>query len=138
MNRKQIQRFQQFIELDLLTGCWMWKGCLRAGYGIFQMNGKAMTAHRVSFVHWNGEIKKGLVMDHLCRNKNCVNPKHLESVTDKENLKRGISANRNKTHCKNGHKLIDYNLMISKNGKRNCRMCHLQWDKNYRMRLKCL
>ena len=137
MNRKQIQRFQKFIELDLLTGCWIWKGCLRAGYGIFQMNGKAMAAHRVAFTHWNGEIKIGLVMDHLCRTKNCVNPKHLEAVTDYENITRGISANRNKTHCKNGHEFTEENTYINQNLKRNCRKCHIQWTKDYLARIKC-
>lgn len=139
MNRKQIQRFQKFIELDLLTGCWLWKGCLTNGYGIFKINRKNVLAHRASFVHWNGDIPQGLEIDHLCRNRICCNPKHLESVTHKENVKRGNLGiiNKSKTHCKHGHEFNKDNTIITKGGSRNCRICVYLQNTNSKLRLKC-
>ena len=142
MNRKQIQRFQKFIELDMLTGCWIWKGCLRNGYGTVKQNGKMQLAHRISFVHWNGEIKQGLEIDHLCRNKICCNPSHLEAVTHLENLKRGNIGlfNKNKTHCIYGHEFTKENTIIKQDGRRNCRTCINRLNREWRMRqnvIKC-
>jgi len=139
MNRKQIQRFQKFIELDLLEGCWLWKGCLTNGYGIFTIKHKNVLAHRISFVHWNGEIKQGLEIDHLCRNRTCCNPAHLETVTHIVNVKRGNLGiiNKNKTHCKNGHGFTKENTIITVSGKRNCRICVYSQNRKSKLRLKC-
>jgi len=146
MNEKDIQRFQKKIELDLLTGCWVWKGTLEknTGYGKITINVKSEYAHRVAYIHWNGEVPKGLELDHLCRNKNCVNPSHLEAVTHYENNLRGISPaaiNAKKTHCMRGHEFAGDNLIIAlKSGARLCRICKNQRNLNYyhRSKLECL
>jgi len=66
-------------------GCWLWTGLLREGYGRFYVEGKTLTAHRVSWLIADRIIPEGLVLRHKCLNKNCVNPDHLETGTQKEN-----------------------------------------------------
>lgn len=69
--------------------CWVWQGTLRGGYGRFRAGRKTFSAHRVSYEHHVGAIPDGLVLDHLCRNRACINPAHLEPVTIRENIRRG-------------------------------------------------
>lgn len=85
-----------------------------------------MEVHRVSYQEFNGPILPGLVIDHLCRNKKCVNPKHLEAITSGENVLRGVgptAMNARKTHCMRGHKLL------GKVGSRSCQTCIHDRDK---------
>jgi len=96
------------------------------GYGQFSVNGKNRLAHRASYEMFCGEIPKNLTIDHKCRNPLCVNPKHLEAVSMRENTLRGtslIAENSKKTHCKRGHELSGRNLIIKKDGNRRCRTC---------------
>lgn len=103
-------------------GCWLWTGKIgHNGYG----KSSARLAHRVSWELQRGPIPAGLVIDHLCRVRHCVNPDHLEPVTIQENIRRGIgqsAVNTRKTHCIRGHALEGENLLI-KAGKRQCRDC---------------
>lgn len=75
-------------------GCWLWQGHInpQTGYGTREVRGKAWRAHRFSYVHFVGEIPDGLVLDHLCRVRHCVNPDHLEPVTPQENVARGLAG----------------------------------------------
>lgn len=76
----------------LNSGCWEWQGWRdREGYGYLSYCGRRMRAHRLSYEAFVGDIPAGLVIDHLCRNTSCVNPEHLEPVTNRENIKRGTS-----------------------------------------------
>lgn len=92
-------------------GCWEWVGAKsinRNGmaYGNLVVSGRARRAHRWMYESVYGSIPQGLVLDHLCRNTICVNPAHLEAVTNKENLLRGVGApaqNARKSRCKRGH-----------------------------------
>jgi HNH endonuclease len=102
------ERFFQYVQP---TGfCWEWTGGMIRGYGAFYFEGRKVYAHRWAYEHLVGPIGDGLVLDHLCRNKVCVNPDHVEPVTNEENLRRGYSfaarATRTGT-CYRGHPL-DY------------------------------
>lgn len=107
--------------------CWNWMGARRpVGYGTFMGPGrKHVAAHRFAYQLEVGAIPDGLFLDHLCRNPRCVNPDHLEPVTNAENILRGngMSArNARKTHCKRGHPLSGGNLVLTGYG-RQCRTC---------------
>lgn len=105
------------------SGCWLWLGTANSqGYGTLQDDGLTIRAHRVVYEAEVGPIPEGLVIDHLCRNRICVNPSHLEPVTFKENVLRGISPpanNARKTHCPRGHALSEPNV----NRRRGYRAC---------------
>ena len=97
-------------------GCWPWTAARRgreAGYGSFSVNGVTVRAHRLAYEMTHGPIPDGLTLDHLCRNGLCVNPAHLQPVTNTENVLRGISFSAQKarqTHCKYGHILEGDNV----------------------------
>lgn len=91
--RGDAERFHAKYSIDPATGCWNWLNALgRNGYGRFWMAGRLHTAHRVSWELNVGEIPDGLHIDHLCRNRRCVNPAHLEPVTVIENNRRARLA----------------------------------------------
>lgn len=107
------------------NGCWEWTAGNRGGYGRVAIHGKLMEAHRWMWERTNGPIPEGLELDHLCRNRACVNPEHLEPVSHLENIRRGETGahNARKTHCKHGHPLSGANLHIKPDGERRCRTC---------------
>jgi len=117
------------------TGCWLWLGALDTpGYGQVRQRGKMLMAHRVAYERWVGEVPAGLHVDHLCRQRCCVNPEHLEPVTNAENLRRGISHNRARTHCRAGHEFDEKNTYATPDGRRECRSCHRDRDRRRRAR----
>ena len=113
------------------TGCWEWTAGLfkKDGYGQFYNPGGSHLAHRYSYEYHVGPVPEGMQLDHLCRNRKCVNPDHLEPVTCRENLHRGDtvnSANSAKTHCLRGHPLSAENTYVYKRGSgitRKCKTC---------------
>lgn len=116
------------------TGCWIWLGSIYSqGYGMFKSHGRRYVAHRVMYEHFKGEIPAGLTLDHKCRNRWCVNPDHLEPMSLRENILRGISPSAKharQTHCKRGHLLAEPNLIHSKTkpNKRRCLECSRMWN----------
>jgi len=105
------------------SGCWLWVGATsNRGYGVIRKDKRLIFAHKLSYQYANGEMKKGLVTDHLCRVKSCVNPKHLEAVTQLINVRRG-NVSVKKSHCYRGHALKDPNLYHFKDGNRTCKTC---------------
>jgi hypothetical protein len=123
------------------SGCWLWTGTMFPnGYGMVRnVNARrgAALAHRVSYELHCQPIPDGLVIDHLCRNRCCVNPAHLEPVTFTENcvrgvgLKKGHAFQRAKTHCPKGHPYDEANTYWRKGGARGCRECGRQRSLRY-------
>lgn len=106
--------------------CWIWTACTNnEGYGVFSLDAKSQKAHRLAYTWLVGEIPQGAVLDHTCRVRNCVNPEHLEAVSDKTNILRGNGMWRKRleqTHCVRGHLLSGSNIRYEKN-KRRCKTC---------------
>jgi hypothetical protein len=118
-------------------GCWQWIGGLdRDGYGRYQRKG-VLLAHRASVILHGQKIPDGMQIDHLCRNRACVNPDHLEIVTARTNTARGLSPsaiNARKRSCSKGHPFDERNTYWAPNGTRSCRECRNQASRAYRAR----
>ena len=116
-------RITQKITVDRETGCWLWTGYTLKGYGRVSWPGGPRYAHRVVFELLVGPIPEGFDADHLCRRPACCNPQHIEPVSHRENVLRGIDA---MTTCRNGdHPWVAENIMTQANGYRTCRACRL-------------
>lgn len=120
-----VDRFWSYV--DRSGACWLWIGCLhRTGYGRVWFNGCQRQAHRVAYELEKGPIPDSLQIDHVCRNRACVRPAHMEPVTIGENLRRGVGAsamNSRKTHCPQGHPYTPENTYVG-SGNRKCRICN--------------
>src|SRR5690606_14050374 len=107
--------------------CWKWTGGLNpGGYGRFSVGGRCVAAHRFAYEALVGPIPEGLVLDHLCRNRACVNPDHTEPVTDRVNTLRGFgpsALNARATRCSEGHEFTDENTYLNQSGSRVCLTC---------------
>jgi hypothetical protein len=128
-------------RVDEATGCWEWLRAKVRGYGVVNdpRTGHNAPAHRYLYELHREPIPTGLVIDHLCRNPGCVNPWHLEPVTDGENVLRGVgpsATNARKTYCKHGHEFTPENTKVSSDGKRSCIACRRALRKTEEARAK--
>lgn len=122
---------------NLDTPCIPWEGRNNGnGYGRITVGGRQLMAHRYLWEQKNGKVPDGMQLDHLCRNRSCVNLSHLEVVTCKINVLRGVgptAQNARKTHCVNGHPFNGENLAVYK-GVRRCRTCERKRGAEYKIR----
>jgi hypothetical protein len=137
----KVNTLPMLIEKLELTesGCWEWKGGLdQHGYGAVSWGNKMHRTHRVFYMSLIRGIPEGLVIDHLCRNRKCCNPFHMEPVTLGENVKRGEAGlkKRMRTHCTRGHEYTKENVSIDKEGYGRCLPCHRELSKKWKERNK--
>lgn len=140
--KDDIDGFFLNVEVEEKSDCWCWRGYVdRNGYGLVKVKhsdgGRSnTTAHRFLWQAILGPLDRALELDHLCRNRACVNLEHLEPVTHAENVRRGSAAT--KTHCKWGHSLADAYRLKPPNGAvwRDCRTCNRICKRRYKERLK--
>lgn len=117
------------VCIDSGTQCWNWPSAGKRGYATVRVDRKPYLVHRLSYEAYIGRIPEGLEIDHLCRNRRCCNPDHLEPVTRAENVRRGIgpallgALNSSKTHCAHGHPFDKQNTRLRPTGGRSCRAC---------------
>jgi len=130
-------------KVAITPSCWLWTGATAGdGYGAFRIGDKLMIAHRVVYEMLIGKIPEGLQIDHLCRIKKCVNPNHLEAITQQENLLRGdtLAAKKSKqTHCIHGHEFTKENTYRRPTTlTRSCKTCkreHYKAKKRYKLKI---
>lgn len=109
--------------------CWQWWGAVGAsGYGKVTVEYRSHSSHKYVYEQLVGKVPDGLQLDHLCHNKLCCNPDHLEPVTCKVNMERRAA---NITHCRKGHALVGDNLYVCPKGKRECKTCRREASKRF-------
>jgi hypothetical protein len=136
--RPAMERFLGHFIPEPNTGCWLWtSGVDRDGYAkFFEGRGLEQYGHRYAYKQFVGPIPEGLILDHLCRVRHCVNPTHLEPVTNRENIMRGRRPLGERTHCPRGHPFNDKNTYFPSHGGRKCRACHAEHERRRRVERK--
>lgn len=124
-------------KVDAAGDCWLWTRARdSAGYGRFWSTerGNNVYAHRWAWEEMVGAVPAGMELDHLCRNKACVNPDHLEPVPGAVNRGRSPLSSAGRSHCRHGHELAGDNLKIDPAGWRQCRACNLEKSRRHEAR----
>lgn len=136
MTSDLMERLEFFSVPEPNTGCLLWlASCDQDGYGKLSIDGRTRRAHRVAYELAFGPVPPGLQLDHrACSTPCCINPLHLEAVTQWVNGRRSGSpsaVNARKTHCNHGHPLSGANLRVDSDGCRRCRVCVAEKDRAY-------
>lgn len=134
LTEKEIKRFNS--KWKKIGDCHLWQGPLdRDGYGYITLRHESQRAHRVAYFICHGAIPDGFVVNHTCRNRSCVNPQHLNTMSASENSKRDTTSrgyiNSQKTRCPRGH-LYDRQY----GGQRSCSKCDAEKSKRLRAKWK--
>ena len=135
-------RFSKYVSgAPTANGCLLWLGTLNGkGYGLFSIHRfGTVRASRIAWLLVHGPIPPGLVIDHLCRNRRCVNPGHLRVVSNRENVLCGngsAAVRHRQTECLRGHELSGANVYVGPDGTRECRICKRQRLRAWRSRAK--
>lgn len=139
LNKSTQSRFESKYKIDSKTGCWNWvAGLQEGGYGQFSSKETGL-AHRYSYILYTGPIPKGTQIDHLCFNRKCVNPNHMEAVSPRLNVLRSnniASKNFYKTKCWRGHDFSVDNTYRAPTGNRHCKSCRKINKTTYRQKLR--
>lgn len=134
MSDRQTAVFDSRITIDDETGCWNWSGPFHtSGYGQYSIARMPYRIHQLAYWRYKGDVPAGLEIDHLCRNRICCNPEHLEAVTHQVNMARAFAA---RTACDRGHEYTEENTRITRRARkdgsigirRDCRACHRIYD----------
>lgn len=127
-NRPLAERFWE--KVAVVGECWEWTASKKpSGYGEFKVDGRLVRAHRFAYEDMVAEIPAGLFLDHLCRNRACVRPEHLEPVTALVNVRRAIPfMSGHKNTCPQGHAYSPENTYVRRQGWRECRTCKRDRD----------
>lgn len=137
---RTLERWRQKANMGTPEVCWVWSGAPNtSGYGMLRIDRKtSQLAHRVGYELLVGPIPEGLQLDHLCRNRLCVNPAHLEPVDSRTNTLRGetlAARQAAQTHCVHGHPFSGENLTVTRFGKRRCNTCNRERAREQRARI---
>lgn len=118
-----------WAKVEKTDGCWNWKASFAGkGYPLFYDGTRLTYAHRFSYILHKGPIPEGKIIDHTCHNTTCVNPAHLEAVTQQTNLLRAVHRPWFNTHCPHGHPYSPENTYMNYKGQRKCRICAREYD----------
>lgn len=124
--KKKLWLRTKLVSRGYASACFEWQGATVDGYGVIQTGGKLYYLHKLSWQIHRGEVAPGIELDHLCRNRACWNPEHLEPVSKRENILRGegiTAQNARKDHCARGHPFTPENTRMTRGGGRRCVAC---------------